>query len=174
MCQIRISLCSAGSLSRFLFFFLHVFVTVFFPQILMSAHRVQAFFALSAAWMFLVVISVLVLSRDTPWQPMEEPVEVMRSLGTEAIMSWRVNPWNDLSHYGDSVKSSCFVSVTVKKPVFDKVAKYWYLLCQLFPVAAQLSMGANCLNEFLRDPTSSFRLGHLITCMSCVCTLAQQ
>lgn len=157
-----------------------MFVILFFSQILMSAPRVQAFFVLSAAWMFLVVISVLVLSRDIPWQQMEEPVEVMRSLGTERIISWSFNPWNDLRYYGYSIKSPCFILATVKKPVFDKVAKYRYLRYQLFPVleestvATQLSMWANCLNEFLREPTSSFKLGHLITCMSCTCTLAQQ
>lgn len=84
--------------------------------------------------MFLVVISVLVLSRDIPWQQMEEPVEVMRSLGTEGLISRSFNPWNNLSHYGYSIKSPFFMLVTVKKPVFDKVAKYWYPQCQLYPV----------------------------------------
>lgn len=49
-----------------------------FPQILMNVHRVQVFCALSAAWMCLEAISVLVPIKDIPWQQMEGLVEVRR------------------------------------------------------------------------------------------------
>lgn len=144
----------------------------------MSAHKAQAFFVLSAAWMFLGVISVLVLSRDIPWQQMEEPVEVMRSLGTERIISCSFNPQNDLSHLDYSVRSQFYyISHCQKASVWQScqilVSAMSAVSCvRKCAVATQLSLWARCLNEFPREPTVSFRLGPLPSCW--MCTSAQQ
>lgn len=153
-----------------------MFVIVFFPQISMSAHRAQAFFVLSAAWMFLAVTSVLVPSRDIPWQQMEEPVEVMRTLETKRIISWSFNPQNDISHHDYSVKSKFYyISHCQKASIwqsFQILVSAMSALCCVRKCAAatQLSVWAHCLNEFPREPTLSFRL--MTTCT--MCTLVQR
>lgn len=37
--------------------------------------------------------------------------------------------------------------VTVKKPVFDKVSKYWYLQCQLYAVLENVPRQLSCQCE---------------------------